>query len=143
MKKEFSTSWKGSRQPRKQRKYVAQAPSHIKQKMLSSHLSKELRQKYARRAFQLRKGDTVKIMNGENAGKSGKIVAIDLNKLKVAIENIQVTKKDGSKANLYFNPPKLMITELNLEDKMRTESINKTSTKKEIEVKKETKEAKK
>ena len=75
-------------------------------------------------------------MNGENAGKSGKIVAIDLNKLKVAIENIQVTKKDGSKANLYFNPSKLMITELNLEDKMRTESINKTSTKKETKEKK-------
>jgi large subunit ribosomal protein L24 len=147
MKKEFSTYWKGSRQPRKQRKYVAKAPLHIKQKMLSSHLAKELRAKYGRRAFQLRKGDTVKIMNGEHKGKTGKVTDMNVNKMRVAIENIQVTKKDGSKANLYFPPAKLMIIELNLEDKMRNDSILKTSNiKPAVEakiVKKETKGVKK
>jgi large subunit ribosomal protein L24 len=125
MRKEFSTSWKGSRQARKQRKFVAKAPQHSRQKLLSAHLAKELRQKYARRAFQLRKGDNVKVMNGEYKGKSGKISIVDVTKLMVAIEGLQITKKDGSKANIYFQPSNLMITELNLEDKKRVESIKK------------------
>jgi hypothetical protein len=35
MKKEFSTSWKASRQVRKQRKYLANAPIHIKRKLIN------------------------------------------------------------------------------------------------------------
>ena len=136
MKKQFSKSWKGSKQARKQIKYVAQAPQHIKQKLLSSHLSKELRAKYGRRAFQLRKGDTVKVMGGEYKGKTGKVSIVDLTKLRVAIEGLQVTKKDGSKVNASFIPAKLLITELNMEDKKRLDSITK-------EAKKETKEKKK
>ena len=132
MKKNFSTSWKGSKQARKQRKYAAEAPSHIRQKMLASHLSKELRVKYGRRAFALRKGDTVKIMNGEFKKKTGKVTDVNLMKMKVIIEGIQISKKDGSKVNIYFPASNLMITELNLDDKERLNSIkkeNKTETK--------------
>jgi len=42
MKQKFSTTWKASKQPRKQRKYSANAPLHIKRKMLSANLSKTL-----------------------------------------------------------------------------------------------------
>jgi len=125
MKKQFSTSWKGSKQARKQRKYKAEAPLHIRQKMLAAHLSKELRTKYGRRAFALRKGDTVKIMTGESRGKSGKVSEVDLKKLRVAIEGIQITKKEGSKVNLYFQNSNLMITALNMDDKKREDSIKK------------------
>jgi large subunit ribosomal protein L24 len=140
MKKNFSTSWKASKQARKQRKYVAEAPLHIKQKLLSAHLSKDLRTKYKRRSFQIRKNDVVKVMNGEYKGKTGKISIIDLTKLRVAIEGIQITKKDGSKTNIFFRPSKLLITELSLEDNRRTASLNKE---KKTEVKTEKKEAKK
>jgi large subunit ribosomal protein L24 len=125
MRKEFSTAWKASRQVRKQRKYVANAPLHIKRKMASSHLSKELRTKYARRSFVVRKNDIVKVMLGEFKGKTGKVTAVDLTKMKIIIEGLQMTKKDGSKANVLFHPSNLMITELNLEDKKRMESIKK------------------
>ena len=125
MKKQFSAAWKGSRQPRKQRKYAFQAPRHIKQKMLSCHLSKELRERYKRRAFQLRKNDIVKVMNGEFKGKSGKASIIDLMKMRVAIEGLQISKKDGSKTNASFNASNLMITEINLDDKKRMESLKK------------------
>jgi len=125
MKKQFSTSWKASKQARKQRKFVAKAPQHIRQKLLSSHLSKELRAKYARRAFQLKKGDTVKVMNGEHKGKSGKISIVDLYKLRVAIEGLQTTKKDGSKVNVVFVPSNLLITEINTDDKRRLDSLKK------------------
>jgi len=132
MKKQFSSAWKASKQPRKQRKYRAEAPKHIKRKLISAHLSKELRQKYKRRAFAVRKGDTVKVMVGEFAGKSGKISIVDLMKMKVMIEGLQITKRDGSKANAPFNASNLMITELALDDKRRMESLNKNQTKSEI-----------
>jgi ribosomal protein uL24 len=45
MEKQFSTHWKASSQPRKKRKYVAKAPIHIKRRLLSANLSKEIRKK--------------------------------------------------------------------------------------------------
>jgi len=125
MKKQFSTAWKGSRQARKQRKYAAQAPQHIKQKMISAHLSKDLREKYKRRSFQLKKGDIVKVMRGSFAGKTGKINIINVTKQRAAIEGVQLTKKDGTKVNAWFNASKLLITELGMDDKRRSDSIAK------------------
>ncbi len=133
MKKQFSVAWKGSRQARKQRKYAAEAPLHIKQKMLASHLSKDLRKKYGRRAFALRKGDTVKIMNGEYKKKTGKVSEVNLMKMKVAIEGIQITKKEGSKVNIYFHPSNLMITELYMDDKKRNNSLKREKEQKKEE----------
>ena len=103
--------------------------------MLSSHLSKELRQKYSKRAFQIRKGDTVKVMNGEFKKKTGKVADVNLMKMKVTIEGLQISKKDGSKVNVYFPASNLMITELNLDDKERLNSI-----KRQAPVKTETKQ---
>lgn len=136
MNKEFSTQWKASKQARKQRKYLANAPLHIKRKMVSCHLSKELRNKYARRSFAVRKGDMVKIMTGEFKDKTGKVSLIDVNKMRLAIEGLQMTKKDGSKTNALFNASNVMITEINLDDKKRLESIKKESKINEKEAKK-------
>ena len=127
MKNKFSVKWKASKQPRKQRKYKANLPLHLRHKMLSAHLSKELRQKYGKRSFPVRKGDNVKVMKGEFNKKSGKINLVNLSKLKVAIEGIQKQKKDGTKVNVYFSPSNLMITELNLEDKERNEALKRST----------------
>jgi large subunit ribosomal protein L24 len=142
MKKKFSKAWKASKQARKQRKYLANAPRNIIGKMLSSHLSKELRQKYTRRSFQIRKGDTVKVMNGESKGKTGKVSSVDAKNLRVAIEGLQATKKDGSKVNLFFKASNLMITELVLDDKRRLDSLKKENTEK-VQTKKQKTEEKK
>jgi len=123
MKKKFSKQWIKSKQPRKQRKYRANAPLHIKRKLMSANLDKELRKKYSRRSFPLRKGDSVKILRGEFKKRTGKIATVDLKKLRIAIEGIQRTKKDGSKINVWFNPSNLQIKELNLEDKKRRQAI--------------------
>ena len=125
MKKEFSTKWIASKQKRKQVKYRENAPLHIKHKLMSSNLNKELRKKYSRRSFPIRKGDKVKIMRGKFSGKEGKINKVDLKRLRVSIEGIQTQKKDGTKVNVYFNPSKLQIQELNLEDKKRLGAIQK------------------
>ncbi|MCX6749447.1 MAG: 50S ribosomal protein L24 [Candidatus Pacearchaeota archaeon] len=121
--KKFSTYWKSSRKPNKQRKYSANASLHLKRKFMSANLSKELRKKYGKRNFPLRKGDNVKIMRGKFRKKTGKILLVNMKKIKVEIEGIQMKKQDGSKTNIKFNPSALQITELNLEDRKRTESL--------------------
>jgi large subunit ribosomal protein L24 len=142
MKQEFSTSWLSSSQPRKQRKYTFNAPLHIRHKFLSSHLSKDLRKKYGKRALPLRKGDEVLVMRGSFYKSKGKISQVDLKDSKVAIEGIQRTKKDGSKVNLYFYPSNLSIISLNLDDKRRLPSKETPSAKpetKEVKAEKKTK----
>ncbi|MCK9568391.1 50S ribosomal protein L24 [Candidatus Pacearchaeota archaeon] len=131
MKKEFSTAWKGSKQPRKQRKYAAKAPLHIKRKLLSINLSKELRKKIGKRNVVVRKGDNVKVMTGKFKGKTGKIIQVFTKKSKITMEGIQVKKQDGSKANIKLQPSNLQIIELNLEDKKRIQE-KKSESKKEI-----------
>ncbi|OIO41526.1 50S ribosomal protein L24 [Candidatus Pacearchaeota archaeon CG_4_9_14_3_um_filter_31_7] len=125
MKKKFSDKWIKSKQPRKQRKYRENAPLHLKQKMLKSTLSKDLRKKYGIRNIILRKGDTVKIMRGNFRKKEGKILEVNLKKMKVMIENIQINKKDGTKVNVWIDPSNLKITQINLDDKRRKEKIEK------------------
>jgi large subunit ribosomal protein L24 len=138
MKKKFSKHWKASKQPRKQRKYSANAPLHIKRKMLSVNLSKELRKKYGKRNIPARKGDTVKILRGKFKKKQGKILKIDTKKSRFEIEGIQVKKQDGSKVNVKLPASNLQIIELYSEDKKRMKNIKVKTEKKETkEVKKE------
>jgi len=124
MKQEFSTSWISSTQPRKQRKFIANAPLHTKHRFLSTNLSKELRQKYGKRNLPLRKGDEALIMRGTFRGKKAKVVSVDLRNSRVAIEGMQRTKKDGSKVNVFFHPFALQIQTLNLDDKQRVAALN-------------------
>tara|TARA_Y100000310_G_scaffold338211_1_gene427235 strand:- start:2056 stop:2499 length:444 start_codon:yes stop_codon:yes gene_type:complete len=128
MKQKFSKHWIGSKQPRKQRKYRANAPSHIKHKLISANLSKELRAKHGKRNFPLRKDDVVKAMKGEFKGKNGKVEILDMRKLKVSVAGINRTKREGEKIIVWFDPSNLQIQELNLEDKQRIKALGRKAT---------------
>lgn len=132
VRKEFSPSWVGSKRPGKQRKYIAKAPLHLRGKLMSCNLTKELRKKVGKRNITLRKGDTIKVMSGKFKGKSGKVTKVNLKRLNVLVDGMQTKKMDGSKVNVKLRPSTLQIIELNLEDKnrikMKTE--NKTSEEK-------------
>ncbi len=119
MKNEYSSNWKASIQKRKQKKYVYNAPLHTKHRFLSSNLSKELRKKYSKRNLPLRKGDEVLIMRGSFSKKKAKVTSVDLRNTRVFLENIQRSKKDGTKVNIPFVPSNLQIITLNTDDKMR------------------------
>jgi large subunit ribosomal protein L24 len=119
MKQTFTTAWVESKQPRKQRKYLHNMPNHLKQKQMAANLDKDLRKKYGRRSLEVKKGDEVMIMRGKSKKKIGKVVEVNVKYQKVAIENIQNTKRDGSKVHIWFHPSKLKIKVLNLEDKKR------------------------
>jgi len=129
MKTKFSKLWKASKQPRKQRKYIANAPLHIKHKFLAAHLSKDLIKKHKRRSLPVRKGDTVKIVRGQFKKKVGKIEKVLTKKTRVHIENIQNIKKDGSKTFIPIHTSNLIITDLNLEDKERQKILKKPEIK--------------
>ena len=129
MKKEFGKNWKSSKQPRKQRKYLANAPLHIRKKFISANLSKDLRKNHKKRSIPLRKGDVVKIMRGKFKGKQGKITEISLKNLKIIVDGIQTKKQDGSKVNVKLQPSNLQIIELNTEDKKRLKQGNKQKEK--------------
>ena len=131
MKKEFSKHWKSSKQPRKQRKYLAKAPLHIRRKFVSVNLSKELREKHGQRNIPVKKGDKVRVMRGKFAKKEGKILTVSLKQSKVTMEGIQITKQDKSKVDIKLQPSNLRIIELNLEDKKRLKK--KTETKEKTE----------
>ena len=123
MEKAFSSEWKSSKQPRKQRKYRSNAPLHVKQKFLHAHLSKELRKKYSKRSIALRKGDNVKVMRGQFKDKTGKVDEVSVKKTQVYVNGIEFIKRDGTKARYPLQPSNLMITELNMDDKIRSKII--------------------
>lgn len=125
MKKLFSKSWKSSKQPRKQRKYIYNAPLHIKRNFLSSLLLKELRKKFRMRNLGIVKDDEVKIMRGQYKGKSGKIIRINLKKSRIYIDQAYRLKLDGSKSYYPIHPSNVMIINLNLKDKKRRIKLEK------------------
>src|SRR3989338_9585453 len=132
MKIKFSTSWKKSRQPRKQRLYRYNAPLHIKRRFARAQLSKELRAKYNRRSLGLRKGDKVKVVRGQFKKTEGKIEKINTKRERLYIDGISVVKKDGTKVSYPINPSNVIITELSLDDRMRQRILERKNTKKNL-----------
>ena len=134
MKQKFNTTWKASKQPRKQRKYRYNAPLHVLRKFMAANLDKPLREKYGTRNIEVRKGDEVKIMRGKFKKKTGKVGGVDLSKTRISIDGINRTKKDGTKVNVWFNPSNIKIMTLNLDDVRR---MKKTKVEEKKEEKKE------
>lgn len=117
--KDWSKTWKASKLPKKQRKYVYLLPAHLKGKLLCAHLCKELRKKYSTRSIRIRKGDKVKIVRGQNKTKTGTVELVDTKNIKIYISGIEFTKRDGSKAKQPIHPSNVVIQELDTTDKRR------------------------
>jgi len=119
MKKEWSSKWKASTQPRKQRKYRQNAPLHVLRHFLSANVASPLRDRYGKRSMVVRKGDEVRIMRGGHKGTKGLVDRVDIKKEKVYIEGVKMKKVDGSDISRPVSPSNLLITKLNLDDKRR------------------------
>ena len=114
---------KVSSKPRKQRKRLYNAPLHQLPKLMSAHLSPELREKYGRRSFPVRVGDTVRIMRGEFKGVEGKVREVDRKKRRVYVENVTRKKVDGTTVHIPIAVSNVMITQLNLDDEYRKRKL--------------------
>ena len=99
-----------SRQPRKKRKFMYNAPLHLAGKFLNAHLSKELRAKMKKRAVRVRKGDTVKIMNGKFRGVTGKVLTVL--RAAVNVEGAVVKKIGGKEIAIDIPASNLIITQM-------------------------------
>ncbi|MDD5053993.1 MAG: 50S ribosomal protein L24 [Candidatus Nanoarchaeia archaeon] len=117
--KEYSNKWKGSIKPKKQRKYLKNAPLHTKRKIMSVNLSKSLRKDAKKRSIPVRKGDKVKILRGTFKGKTAKVEKVLRKDYKLLLEGITIEKKDGTKINYPTHYSNVQIVELDLNDKKR------------------------
>jgi large subunit ribosomal protein L24 len=115
-----------SKRPSKQRKAIHQAPLHRRHKLLSAHLSKELKKQMNRRSLPVRKGDEVKVMRGKFKGTVGKVSRVDMKRLRVYMENIKRKKVSGEEVSVPVKPSKLLIVNAVMEDaKRRKRKVNK------------------
>jgi len=112
-----------SSKPRKQRKWLADAPLHKRQKMLASTLSKELRTKYKRRSLPIRKGDKVKIMRGEHRGITGEVMSVSLKDYVIYVDSVKQKKANGVEVPRPVSPSNVMLTELVIEDRKRRDLL--------------------
>ncbi|HIH04672.1 TPA: 50S ribosomal protein L24 [Candidatus Woesearchaeota archaeon] len=115
----FSSAWKSSKSPRKQRKYRLRAPLHLRRRMLAVHLAKDLRQKHRMRSISVRVGDRIKVIKGDFAGSEGKVERVDMKDYRIFITGIERSKKDGTKALVGIAPASMVMIELNTEDQRR------------------------
>ncbi|MDR0900937.1 MAG: 50S ribosomal protein L24 [Methanobrevibacter sp.] len=112
-----------SKQPRKQRKALYNAPLHARRKIMSVTLSKDLREDYNKRSLPIRTGDTVKVTRGEFKDHEGKVEKIDTRNYKVIVEGVNLSKPDGNSAFLPVHPSNLMIVDADIKDERRTRII--------------------
>lgn len=112
-----------SHKPGKQRKALVEMPLHLRRKLLTAPLSDELVEKYGVKRLPVRKGDTVLVVRGDFTGHEGKVVRVDLKKTRIYVEGVQRKKADGTPVYVPIHPSKVVITKLDLSDKLRLEVI--------------------
>jgi len=122
MKSKFSIKWLSSIQPRKQRKFRANAPLHIKGSFLSAKLSKELQSKQKTRSARVRTGDKVKILRGQFKGRTGAVDNINVVKAKIFVAGAEIVKKEGGKVPYPIHASNVEITSLS-QDKRRFKQV--------------------
>jgi len=117
-------------QPRKQRKERYEAPLHMRQKLVHAHVSKEAKKKLGitRRSAAVHAGDTVKVMVGKFAGKTGKVSEVILKDAKIYVEGVVARKAKGQEVLVAIDPSNVMIMEFDLSDKKRKEILGRSGT---------------
>lgn len=117
----WSSSWNRSENPSKQRKYRRNAPLHVKDKLVSANLDKDLREELGTRNLSIRTGDRAKVMRGDQSGSEGIINKIDRENEVVFIKGLNTERQDGSKSQLPLRPSNLQLTAINVDDLTRIE----------------------
>ena len=91
----------------------------MRHKLFAAHLSPELAASHLVKTFPVRSGDTVRVMRGDHKGSEGKVTRIDKKKYRIYVEGLTRQKVDGTQIFVPIHPSKVMVTQLNLDDKWR------------------------
>merc|ERR1712183_1014483 len=103
---------------------MGEAPSHIRRKLMSSPLNKELEEKYGVKSMPIRKDDEVQVVRGQYKGQQvGKVVQCYRKKFVVYIERIQREKASGASVYVGIHPSEVCIVKLKM-DKGRKEILD-------------------
>ncbi|WP_455364177.1 50S ribosomal protein L24 [[Eubacterium] cellulosolvens] len=120
-----------SSKPSKQRKALYNTPSHRLRRIFTAHLSKDLRERYGKRSFPLRKGDSVKVVRGDFSGVDGKISEVDRRSQRIYLEGVTRENVAGQTKKIPLHPSNVILTSINLDDKVRSQALKKRKKKKE------------
>lgn len=108
-----------------QRKMRANAPAHIKRKMLSSHLSADLQKEYGKRSARVCLGDTVMVLRGgeDIRGVEGKVIGVMTDEGRITIEGVTINQADNTAVARPIHASNVVITKLNLDDAWRKDAL--------------------
>merc|ERR1719301_353121 len=104
-----------SRSARKSRKAHFTAPSHIRRKIMSAPLSKDLRSKHSVRSVPIRRDDEVMIVRGHYHDREGKVTQVYRKKWVIHVERVTRDKANGQTVPIGVHPSKCVITRLKLD----------------------------
>jgi len=127
--------------PGLQRKRLFQAPLHARHKQFSAPLSPELKKSRGFNAIPLRKGDTVRVMRGDRKGIEGKVGKVDYKRYRITVDGVTREKVDGTAIPVLIHPSKVMIINLNLDDKWRRDLLDRKKRKAKGEAREKPREA--
>jgi large subunit ribosomal protein L24 len=99
------------------------APLHVRQKYLHARLDKKLAEKYNLRSVQIRKGDTIKVLRGDFRDREGRVAKVNLKDELIEVDGVTVHKADGSEVARPIHPSNVIITKLDLKDKLRVDKL--------------------
>merc|ERR1712039_644180 len=113
------------------RKAYFTAPSHLRRKLMSAPLSKDLRTKYGVRSVPIRRDDEAMIVRGHYHDREGKVTCVYRKKWRIHVERVTRDKANGQTVNVGIHPSKVMITKLKLDkDRKRILDRKNRATKK-------------
>ncbi len=112
-----------SSQPRKQRLALYRAPLHRRHRFFNAPLSPDLQKEYGVKRLPVRKDDVVRIVKGDWAGHEGKVVKVDLKRVRIHVEGVTIKKADGTPVPYPIHPSKVVIVKLGSIDKVREKII--------------------
>ena len=114
-----------SSKARNQRKMRANAPAHIKRKMLSSHLSADLQKEYGKRSARVCLGDTVMVLRGgeDIRGVEGKVIGVMTDEGRITIEGVTINQAENTEVARPIHASNVVITKLNLDDAWRKDAL--------------------
>ena len=117
-----------SKQARKQRKALYNAPVHVRRRNVSAHLSDELMKQTGTRSAMVIKGDTVKVLRGDEGvkGVEGKVSDVNTKTGRIIVEGITMPKADGTMKARPVHSSNALIIKLDLTDPWRKEKLQRT-----------------
>ncbi|CAI2383308.1 unnamed protein product [Moneuplotes crassus] len=109
---------------RKNRKRHFTAPSHIRRKIMSCPLSKELREQHGIRSMPVRRGDTIKVVRGYYKTKAGRVKHVSRQRWSIWAKSVSHEIYNGKTVGIALHPSNCVITKLNTKRKDRQEIID-------------------